>query len=114
MRLMKLYRYSYSESLKACCYVDLAHRLSLANLFTYLLHGATILVELAASHIPHYSLPSAVLNLHLLIPIFLRSSSTLSIHLLRGFPLFLLSPCFPSIAFWISLFFHPTDVSQPS
>jgi ABC-type amino acid transport system permease subunit len=58
--------------------------------FTYLLHGATVLVELATSHIPLHFLLSAVLNLHLLIHIFLRSSSTLSICLIRGFPLSLL------------------------
>jgi hypothetical protein len=43
------------------------------------------------------------LNLHFLIPISLRSSSILSIHLVRGFHLFLLPPGFPSKAFMGSL-----------
>jgi hypothetical protein len=55
---------------------------------------------LAASHVPFHSHLSSVLNLHLLIPIFLRSSSTLSIHLLSGFHIFLHPPCFSSKAFW--------------
>jgi hypothetical protein len=58
---------------------------------------------LAALHIPLHSFLSVVLNLHLLIPIFLRSSSALSIHLVRGFPSFLISPGFPSKAFLGSL-----------
>jgi hypothetical protein len=51
---------------------------------------------LAASHIRLHYLLSAVFNLHLLSPIFLRSSSTLSIHLVRDFP--------SKVFFYVSVF----------